>query len=57
MPLGNAAAGYRHNGERETELLRDQLVIFREDVQGPEPDVSETDDAYVDGFHVRGESL
>jgi hypothetical protein len=51
MPLGHAAAANGNDRERETELLCDQLVVFREDVQGPEADVSETDDAYVDGLH------
>jgi hypothetical protein len=51
VPLGHAAAAYRYYGEWEAELLCNQLVVFREDVQGPEADVSETDDAYVYGFH------
>ena len=57
VPLGHAAAAYRHDREREAELLRNQLVVFREDVQGPEADVSETDDADVNGLHVRCEPL
>jgi hypothetical protein len=51
VPLDYAAAAYRHDGEREAKLLCDQLVVFREDFQGPEAYVSETDDAYIYGFH------
>ena len=51
VPLDHAAAAHRHDAEREAELLRDQLGVFREDVQGPEADVAETDDADVDWFH------
>jgi hypothetical protein len=51
MPLGHAAAAKSHHAQREAELLRDQLVVLREDVQGPETDVSEANDANVDGFH------
>jgi hypothetical protein len=37
--------------KRESQLLSDQLMVFREDFQGPEPDVPETDDSNIDGFH------
>ena len=53
VPLGHAAAAKSDNSQREAELLRNQLVVFRQDVQGPEADVSETDDADVNGLHVR----
>jgi hypothetical protein len=51
MPLGHAAAAQSHHAQRKAEFLRNQLVVLREDVQSPEADVSEADDADVDGFH------
>ena len=51
VPLGHAAAAYRHDGKWKAQLLRNQLVVFREDVQGSKSDVAETDDADVDGLH------
>src|SRR6185369_14834713 len=51
VALDYTTAAYRHDRKREAELLRDHLVIFREDVQGPEADVSETNNADVYGLH------
>jgi hypothetical protein len=51
VPLDHTAAAYRHDRERKAELLCDQLAVFGEDVQGPETDVSETDDTDVYRFH------
>jgi len=51
VPLGHTAAAYRHDRKRKAELLLDQLVVFREDVQGPEADVAESDNADVYGLH------
>jgi hypothetical protein len=51
VPLGYAAAAQSHDGEREAQLLRNQIVVFREDVQGPEANVAETNDSDVNGLH------